>query len=470
MVDAAGQAVGGLDGILGRALADAEAAADPALLSAVHLRVAWHAHLALGDNRRAHDAARAAVRAAELSQNAESRAAALVMLARIEQLLGESSYPRVLRRALVLSPEPPGALLNSPRWLSVRFALFADQLDEARHHLRRLTSHAERSGSHADRALLLRGAVEIDARAGHGAAAIRSARRLEELPGADRASPGPVWFTAALAQTAGGTLEEALRLADRGTAASAQEQDQIFLTRCLALSGGIRLLLRDTAAAADDLNRVRTLVAEQGIADPAAVRFHADLAEILVSLGQPDEAAVIVTETRRAAEELRRRGVLAALDRADAVIKASQGDHARAEALLHRADHTFHTLGLPLERGRVLLTRAIIDKRRRRAASARRFHDQATAIFQRAQAPLWEPTEVAPETPGPAHGPGQGPAPDLTAAEQRIVALVTEGLPNREIAANLFLSVKTVESVLTGVYRKLGVRSRTQLAVLLRDD
>ena len=461
VVDAAGQAVGGLDDILGRALADAEAAADPALLSAAHLRVAWHAHLALGDNRRAHDAARAAVRAAELSQNPESRAAALVMLARIEQLLGEPSYPRVLRRALALSPDPlPGALLNSPRWLAVRFALFADQLDEASYHLRQLTSYAERSGSHADRALLLRGAVEIDARAGHGAAAIRNARRLEELPSAERASPGPVLFTAALAQTAGGTLEEALRLADRGTAASAQEQDQIFLTRCLALSGTVRLLLRDTAAAADDLHRVRMLVEEQGIVDPAAVRFHADLAEVLVALGQPEEAAAVVAEARRAAEQLRRRGVLATLDRADAVIKAANGDQTRAEALLHRADHTFRALGLPLERGRVLLTRAALDKRRRRAASARRFHDQAETVFRRAQAPLWEPAEV----------PAEAPTPDLTAAEQRIVALVTEGLPNREIAANLFLSVKTVESVLTGVYRKLGVRSRTQLAVLLRDD
>ena len=267
-------------------------------------------------------------------------------------------------------------------------------------------------------------------------------------------------FTAALAQMAGGTLEEALRLADRGTAASAQERDQIFLTRCLALSGTIHLLLRDTAAAGEDLNRVRTLVDEQGIADPAAVRFHADLAEVLVALGQTEEAAAIVAETRRAAEESRRRSVLASLDRADAVLKAAQGDHARAEALLHRADRTFLTLGLPLERGRVLLTRSVIDKRRRRAASARHFHDQAEAVFRRAQAPLWEPGEVAAEA----------PAPDLTAAEQRIVALVTEGLPNREIAANLFLSVKTVESVLTGVYRKLGVRSRTQLAVLLRDD
>jgi DNA-binding CsgD family transcriptional regulator len=383
------------------------------------------------------------------------------MLARIEKLIGEPSFPRVLRRALALSPDPlPGALLNSPRWLSVRFALFADHLDEASYHLRQLTSHAERSGSHADRALLLRGAVEIDARAGHGATALRNARRLEELPGAERASPGPVLFTAALAQTAGGTLEEALRLADRGTAASAQEQDQIFQTRCLALSGMVHLLLRDTAAAADDLQRVRILVEEQGIVDPATVRFHADLAEVLVALGQTDEAAGVVTEARRSAEQLQRRGVLAALDRADAVIKAAQGDQTRAEALLHRADHTFRALGLPLERGRVLLTRSFIDKRRRRAASSRHFHAQAEVVFRRAQAPLWEPAEVVAEA----------PAPDLTAAEQRIVALVTEGLPNREIAANLFLSVKTVESVLTGVYRKLGVRSRTQLAVLLRDD
>ena len=96
---------------------------------------------------------------------------------------------------------------------------------------------------------------------------------------------------------------------------------------------------------------------------------------------------------------MRRRSVLASLDRADGVLKAAQGDHARAEALLHRADRTFLTLGLPLERGRVLLTRSVIDKRRRRAASARHFHDQAEAVFRRAQAPLWEPAEVAAEAP-----------------------------------------------------------------------
>jgi DNA-binding NarL/FixJ family response regulator len=52
----------------------------------------------------------------------------------------------------------------------------------------------------------------------------------------------------------------------------------------------------------------------------------------------------------------------------------------------------------------------------------------------------------------------------LTATEAGIATMVREGASNREIAARMFLSVKTVEAALTRVYRKLGVRSRTQLS------
>jgi len=51
----------------------------------------------------------------------------------------------------------------------------------------------------------------------------------------------------------------------------------------------------------------------------------------------------------------------------------------------------------------------------------------------------------------------------LTPAERRIAELVAQGRSNKEAAAALFLSVHTVESALTRVYRKLGVRSRTEL-------
>ena len=52
----------------------------------------------------------------------------------------------------------------------------------------------------------------------------------------------------------------------------------------------------------------------------------------------------------------------------------------------------------------------------------------------------------------------------LTAAEQRVAALVADGQTNREVAAALFLAERTVASHLTRVYAKLGVRSRTELA------
>ncbi len=52
----------------------------------------------------------------------------------------------------------------------------------------------------------------------------------------------------------------------------------------------------------------------------------------------------------------------------------------------------------------------------------------------------------------------------LTSQETRVALLVARGLPNREVAAALFLSPKTIEHHLASVFRKRGFRSRTELA------
>jgi ATP/maltotriose-dependent transcriptional regulator MalT len=57
----------------------------------------------------------------------------------------------------------------------------------------------------------------------------------------------------------------------------------------------------------------------------------------------------------------------------------------------------------------------------------------------------------------------------LSPAERRVVSLVVEGLSNADIAEQLFLSVKTVETHLARVYRRFGVKSRTQLVSSIRD-
>ena len=52
----------------------------------------------------------------------------------------------------------------------------------------------------------------------------------------------------------------------------------------------------------------------------------------------------------------------------------------------------------------------------------------------------------------------------LTPTEARVVELVAAGLPNKEIAQKLFVSVATVKTHLVHVYTKLDVRTRAQLA------
>lgn len=58
----------------------------------------------------------------------------------------------------------------------------------------------------------------------------------------------------------------------------------------------------------------------------------------------------------------------------------------------------------------------------------------------------------------------------LTDRQREVAELVAQGLSNEEIARRLFLSLATVKSHLTASMRRLGVRSRTQLAILVNRD
>jgi DNA-binding NarL/FixJ family response regulator len=112
-----------------------------------------------------------------------------------------------------------------------------------------------------------------------------------------------------------------------------------------------------------------------------------------------------------------------------------------------------------------LLAQGTVERRAKRRAAAREALTAALELFDGLGAPLWAERAAAEL----ARVPGRGRAPsELTETERRVAELVAEGLANKEVAARLFVSVRTVEANLSKVYAKLGVRSRNQLAGRLR--
>jgi DNA-binding NarL/FixJ family response regulator len=102
----------------------------------------------------------------------------------------------------------------------------------------------------------------------------------------------------------------------------------------------------------------------------------------------------------------------------------------------------------------------------KRKAAARETIGEALAVFETLGAALWAAKGRA------ELGSIGGRAPstdELTPAEQRVAALVAEGRTNHEVAAVLYVTDHTVEYHLSRIYRKLGVRSRAELARRFRE-
>ncbi|MFJ4776836.1 AAA family ATPase [Streptomyces sp. NPDC088762] len=466
VIDAAGQALGALDETFAYAMD--EAAGDPNLQAAVQLRVAWKHNLSDGDPVRSRDAAARAGALAALGGDRTAQAMALTVRARMGRILGDPGAEAILAEALALpAPEVPLGMRNAPQYLAVRHALFDDRLDDARNQLMVLLPAVQRTGSAEDVFEVLRSLSEVELRGGRCQAASARARQALELTIEAGLSPGPAWYVAAMAESAGGSFARAAGYARRGIQASLEEHDQVFLSRSLHALGLVELATGEAAKAVATLRRVAELEAAQQVVDPSILRWHGELAEALVAADAPDEAARLIDSVRTVARGLGRTGVVAALDRARGLCLSAQGEADEAVGLLEATAQRFDLLGLPLERGRTLLALARVERRRRRRAPARAALLAAAGVFERAGATPW--TELAGEpAPGEATGrPEVAAIAALTEAETRLALLVSQGASNQEAAAKLFLSVKTVESRLTRIYQKLDVRSRAQLATAL---
>jgi ATP/maltotriose-dependent transcriptional regulator MalT len=469
LLDSGGQALAEFDDVFPRAFADARD--DPALLAPLHYRLAWRAWLVKGSAAKARDEAATAARLAAEAGDRRTEVLALTKQALAEFSTGRPEAEQTLERALAGSQDP-GIRFdhNGPVYLRHRNHLLHDRLEEARAELRSLTYAVRQRGAVESLFMCLYGSSQVEIFRGRCDRALDLADQCLRLAEDSELSRGPAWCAMAFAEAAGGSLDRALAAAERGVAHSEDDGDLLFLPHSLHATGHIRLLRGDPAGAAEALRRVRRMEAEQGLADPAMRRWHADLAEALAATDAADEAAEFIEETRRDAVRLGRRAVLAALDRATALVTAARGDNDAALDGLNRAVAASEALPYPLEEGRARLELGRLLARLGDTTDARQALSAAHRVFSRSKAAPWIAAVTAEldrlDVGLPLGGGGADPLRNLSTVERRVAVLVAEGATNREIAARLFVSVKTVEAALTRTYRKLGVRSRVDLARL----
>jgi DNA-binding CsgD family transcriptional regulator len=189
--------------------------------------------------------------------------------------------------------------------------------------------------------------------------------------------------------------------------------------------------------------------------------FMPDAVEAMVALGRLDEAVPLVEALELHGGELDRPWMLASGARGRSMLQAASGDLADAEETLQGALVQYDRLPMPFERARTQLFLGQVLRRQRKKNLAAAMLRESFETFHDLGVPLWA-KRVGVElkrtdAPRVNHS-------ELTPSELRVARLAATGKTNKDIATALFISPKTVEHNLSSVYRKLAVRTRSELA------
>jgi DNA-binding CsgD family transcriptional regulator len=264
-----------------------------------------------------------------------------------------------------------------------------------------------------------------------------------------------------------GRIEDARVRSERALALAETEGLRIAQSGHLWVLGFIELSRGDAARALGYLERSWAIRDSVRVLEPGHRLDLADTLEALITVGELEEAERKLVPWEKRARTLDRSWALAITARCRALLLAARGDLAGAQAGFESALAEHARTQDPFQHARTLLAHGVTQRRAKQRGSARLQLEQALAIFEQVGASLWAQKargELA------RIGGRASTGDELTEAERRIATLVAEGRTNREVAAALFVTEHTVEGALTRAYRKLGVRSRTELAHRLRHE
>jgi DNA-binding CsgD family transcriptional regulator len=443
---------------------------DPLLRGDLHLRAAEAAELAGASTRSIDDALAARALALECGDpNLAARATAHA--ARIGLTVARRVLVTELDAAIRAEPQLDltGHLLEQPSFARACTLVNEDSFDAALPILSRLREEAAETGAVLPHAVVLLQLVFLHGRAGRWDAAAAAAIQKQELSwqaGYNDPPPG-----AHLAQAYVAALRGDVDLAQQRGRSGVEVARQVGIVpvEIAALwCSGFAALAGGAAAEATTFLREATAVLHAHELVSLPIRpVEPDLAEALIALGELEAADIVIDLFERRLSPLELAWTEARTARARGSAAAARGELEEALVSTTRALSAHDRFADPFERARTLLVHGGSLRRAQQKRAARTTLLAALETFTRLGATLWT---VRARGELDRIGGRAISTSDLTANERRVADLAAEGLTNREIAVELFLSVKTVEATLSRVYRKLGVRSRGAVARALAEQ
>jgi len=349
------------------------------------------------------------------------------------------------------------------RPLAVRLA-FRGETAEARSFFRRLARAAEERGLGKAVVALVIQRCELELRCGDVLEVERLFGELDQWASVDDISAVQARVRA-LEAAVRGDPAEAARWAGRVLASVDPEASPMWdRLECERALGIAALFSQEANEAVTRLGRVWEHAKAHHVGDPGAFPVAGDLVEALLLAGDATAAESVTEALARDAHERQHPWGLATADRCAALLALRRGYDEASARRLEVAASAYGNLGLAFERARCLLALGRLQRRSKKSGAARRSLEAAAGEFERLGCSGW--SEAAGEELSRISGRRRSADGQLTPSERRVVDLAARGLTNKEIAAELFVSVYTVEDHLSHAYAKLGVRSRAQLARL----
>jgi DNA-binding CsgD family transcriptional regulator len=435
-----------------------EAASRPALQSVIHCRLAWVSP------KPGFDHARKALELADELDDDLLRGQARAMQAILGWFAGKAKAPDDLPARVGDFPSAVGGeLLVREATLAVVNTLAPSAKRSVARSLleREYREWRERDEPRTARALWGLGWVEFSA--GRWDAAAEYAARARDISVQYGLEMPQDHLPSAVIAVHRGQLDLAREHSERGLDL-AHEQFRGRPVQLMAVLGLVARWRGDPSAAKEWFEKADRRASELGWGEPSVRWWTGDQIELLLELGRIEDAIRLLDVWEADAARVAREWVSAHVTRCRGLVAAAQGEVDRAGSLLGRAVEQHEEVGDPFGAARALLGLGVLRRRERKKRGAREAIQAALDGFEQLGAATW--VEKARSELGRIGGRRREEG--LTPAERRVAALVVEGRTNREVAAALFVTERTVASHLSHVYAKLSVRSRTELARRLR--